>query len=135
MGLWRNPVWVIGGYMRILLKKSEIDRLVNTGCTETYVKIPVDADRIIRISCEVMEGFPDIEHEDRKTNGNICNVEMKTICNPFADLERRLVHAVCKRRRKHGVTKVSAEVVSCIPIVNQESNVAYWKIKLKRCER
>lgn len=120
--------------MELFLKKSEIDRLVNTGYTETYVKIPVDADRIIHISCERTEGFSDIQCEDRKTNGNICTVEMKTIWNPFEDIEWRLVHAVCKRRRKHGVTEARAEVVSCVALVDRENNVAYWKIKLKRCK-
>ena len=130
----KSLVFLKESKIEVFLKKSEIDRLVNTGYTETYIKIPVDADRMIHISCEETEGFPDVEYECRKTNGNICTVEMKTIRNPVADPDWRFVHAVCKRRRKHGVTEVRAEVVSCVALVDPENKVAYWKIKLKRCE-
>ena len=120
--------------MRILLKKSEIDRLVNTGETETYIKIPVDADRIIRVGCDEMVGFPDVEYEDRQINVNMCTVETKTIRNLFANPDWRLLHAVCKRRRKHGVMEARSKVISCVVTVDPESNLAYWKINLERCE-
>ena len=120
--------------MRLLLKKSEIDKLVNAGKTETYMKIPVDADRIIRVECEGIGGFPDIGYEARQINGNGCTVETKTIRNLFADSDGRLVHAVCKRRRKHGVMEARAKVISCVVTVDPESNLAYWKINLERCE-
>lgn len=131
----KSLVFLKESKIELFLKKSEIDRLVNTGRTETYIKIPVDADRMVHFLCEVTGGFPDIKYEDRKTNGNICTIEIKTIRNPFADPDWRFVHAVCKRRRKHGVMEARAEVVSCVALVDPENKVAYWKIKLKRCER
>ena len=139
MGLWRNPVWVSGGYMELLnvhLSNFELLELMFWGETTIYWKDRIKATLLAGIFCEKEDGFPSVCYEVRSDFGEF-EPYLKFQRNPFGKPENRLVRCVCQDYLYDGYAY--AKVVSCVAQVRPpydfpRYDAVYWKIKLKRCE-
>nr|DAP73906.1 MAG TPA: hypothetical protein [Caudoviricetes sp.] len=137
MGLWRNPVWVIGGYMELLnvhLNNFELLELMFWGETTIYWKDRIKATLLAGIFCEKEDGFPSVCYEVRPDFGE---PYLKCQRNPFGKPESRLVRCVCEDLWHEGYAY--AKVISCVaqvrsPYDSPKYDAVYWKIRLKRCE-